>query len=164
MNTVPTLLQWLMKSKIGPLYLVASEKGLQGVHWKKQSAPMMKSLNGSSLQIKSLAQAVEQLEEYFSGKRKKFDLPLHFQGTEFQKKVWKQLSKIPYGKTYSYRDIARKIKNEKAVRAVGTANGKNPFCIIVPCHRVIAADGTLGGYTGGLKLKTRLLGLETKTK
>jgi len=164
MKTTPALLQWLMKSKIGPLYLVASSKGLQGVHWKKQPAPMAKSLKGNTPEIKTLALAVEQLDEYFSGARKKFDLSLDAQGTDFQKSVWKQLSKIPYGKTYSYQDIARKIKNPKAVRAVGTANGKNPFCIIVPCHRVIAADGTLGGYNGGLKLKTQLLDLETKTK
>ena len=107
------------------------------------------------------AYAKRELKEYFSGKRKKFSVPLNAQGTAFQKSVWNQLSKIPYGKTVSYRDIAIKIKNKKAVRAVGTANGKNPFCIIIPCHRVIAADGSLGGYSGGIQFKKKLLALET---
>jgi len=145
-------LQLKLNTLIGPLYLVASEEALYGVHWKKQSSPM----GTNSI----LQQTVKELEEYFSGKRKLFEIPLSAQGTAFQKKVWSQLSKIPYGKTCSYRDIATRIQNEKAVRAVGTANGRNPISIIVPCHRVIAADGTLGGYAGGLKIKTILLELE----
>src|SRR4030095_12293191 len=100
------------------------------------------------------------LKEYFSGVRHDFDLPLDIQGTAFQKRVWEQLRRIPYGKTASYRDIARMIGKKTAYRAVGNANGKNPLCIIVPCHRVIAADGSLGGYSGGLKIKTQLLKLE----
>ena len=83
-------------------------------------------------------------------------------GTDFQIQVWQALAQIPYGQTISYTDIAKKIKNPKAVRAVGSANGKNPLAIIVPCHRVISADGTLGGYAGGLKIKTALLNLEKK--
>lgn len=143
-----------MNSKIGRLYLVASEKGLQGVFWKKQPVPIKET--------KILSTAVRQLEQYLDGKRKAFDLPLDVQGTAFQKLVWNELSRIPFGKTYSYKEIAAKIKNAKAFRAVGTANGKNPLCIIVPCHRVIAADGSLGGYSGGLATKTKLLGLEQK--
>lgn len=81
-------------------------------------------------------------------------------GSDFQKRVWGRLSKIPYGVTKSYKDIAKEIKNEKASRAVGTANGKNPICIIIPCHRVIAANGALGGYSGGLHIKKKLLALE----
>jgi methylated-DNA-[protein]-cysteine S-methyltransferase len=154
--------QWVMNSKIGRLYLVASEKGLQGVYWRKQSVPMMKSLSDVRSEIRILSNTARELEEYFEGKRKKFDLPLDVNGTPFQTLVWKQLSKIPYGKTYSYSDIAERIKNAKAVRAVGTANGKNPLCIIVPCHRVIAADGSMGGYSGGLAIKAKLLELEKK--
>ncbi len=153
-------LQWKMETQIRPIYLVASGTGLRGIFWQKQSIPLAKSLTGSSLQMKILGQAVCELEEYFSGQRKNFDLPLELTGTPFQKKVWAQLCKIPYGKTCAYKDIASRIKNAKAMRAVGTANGKNPFCIVIPCHRVIAADGSLGGYTGGLALKGQLLALE----
>ncbi len=153
--------QYLLKSPIGPLYLVASDKGLQGIYWTKQSAPMAKSLISSDPVIKILSKTVRQLEEYFQSKRTQFDLPFDIvSGTTFQRTVWQQLSKIPYGKTVSYKDIAAKIKNPRAVRAVGSANGRNPLSIIVPCHRVIAADGTLGGYAGGLDIKTKLLAIE----
>lgn len=152
--------QYLMSSDIGLLYLVASEKGLQGVFWEKQNAPLVKSLNSQARETQILSQAKNQLEEYLGGKRKAFELPFDVEGTPFQMQVWKELSRIPYGKTVSYRELAKRIKREKAVRAVGTANGKNPLCIIVPCHRVIAADGSLGGYSGGLKLKQKLLELE----
>lgn len=120
---------------------------------------MAESLAGASHgpQIKILAEAKKQLEEYFAGNRREFDLPLDMDGTPFQKAVWKELKRIPFGTTCSYGDIARKIKNRRAVRAVGGANGKNPLCIIVPCHRVIASDGSLGGYSGGLDLKRALL-------
>lgn len=155
-------LQWQMDSAIGRIYLVASEKGLQGVFLNKQKVAMAESLTAKGLEHRVLAQAVQELTEYFSGKRKEFSVALDAQGTDFQKRVWRELTKIPYGKTCSYSDIAKKIKNAKAVRAVGTANGKNPHCIIVPCHRVIAADGTLGGYSGGLKTKIKLLQLEQK--
>ena len=154
------LAQWMMESDVGPLYLVASDLGLQGVFWKKQKSPMISSLKANQPAIRHLAQTLKQLQEYFRGERRDFDLPLDVKGTEFQKKVWQQLAKIPYGQTLSYRDVAQKIKKEKAFRAVGTANGRNPLSIIVPCHRVIAADGTLGGYAGGLKIKTHLLALE----
>lgn len=149
-----------MNSPIGSLYLVASEKGLQGIFWEKQPAPLAKTLSSSAPEIKALALAQSQLGEYFRGQRKAFDLPLDIQGTEFQQRVWKELAKVPYGKTISYRELARRIKNEKAVRAVGTANGKNPLCVVIPCHRVIASDGTLGGYSGGLDVKARLLQIE----
>lgn len=155
-------LQWKMNSPVGPLYLVASAKGLHGIFWKRQSSEMAKSLLSSNPGARVLAQAIQELEEYFKGTRRQFQVPLHLQGTLFQKSVWNALKKIPYGKTYSYRDIARKIKNPKAVRAVGSANGKNPVCIMVPCHRVIAANGTLGGYAGGLPRKRKLLSLEGK--
>ncbi len=153
-------LQWKMQTLLGNVYLVATAKGLKGVYRDKQNVPMAPSLVGAAPELRVLAQAAKELTEYFSGKRKKFSVTLDAQGTEFQKRVWRELAKIPYGKTCSYSDIAKNIKNAKAVRAVGTANAKNPHCIIVPCHRVIAADGTLGGYSGGLKTKIKLLALE----
>lgn len=107
-----------------------------------------------------IKKAHNQIEEYFNGTRKSFDLPLAPKGTEFQKKVWKALLNIPYGYTCSYKDIAISIGNEKACRAVGNANNKNPILIIIPCHRVIGANGDLVGYGSGLELKKRLLDLE----
>lgn len=155
-----TKLQWILKTEFRTLYLVASEKGLQGIFWEKQKTPLASSLRARDKVTSILSATVKQLEEYFAGKRRVFDLPLDRKGTAFQEKVWTELSKIPYGTTLSYKDIARKIKNEKAVRAVGTANGKNPLSIVVPCHRVIAADGSLGGFAGGLSTKSKLLELE----
>ncbi len=107
-----------------------------------------------------LKEGIKQLNEYLDGKRSSFDLPLEPKGTEFQKKVWNALKEIPYGETRSYGEIAKIIGNEKAARAVGMANNKNPIAIIVPCHRVIGANGKLVGYAGGLDLKERLLTLE----
>ena len=103
---------------------------------------------------------VLQLEEYFDGRRKEFDIPIKLRGTEFQKKVWNELLKIPYGVTVSYKDIAIKIGNPKVCRAVGMANHNNPILIIVPCHRVINENKKLGGYALGLDLKRKLLELE----
>lgn len=153
-------IQWQMKSKVGPLYLVASDQGLHGLFWKKQEIPMAKSLAEKEVRTEILMIASLQLEEYFAGKRKKFDLPLHLRGTQFQNQVWNELKKIPYGETRSYGDIARRLKNEKAVRAVGAANGRNPISIIIPCHRVIGKNGTLTGFAGGLDMKKKLLDLE----
>ena len=108
--------------------------------------------------------AFKELAEYFAGLRTTFDLPLNPKGTLFQQQVWKGLQEIPYGHTASYRDIASVLKKEEAYRAVGNANGKNPIPIIIPCHRVIHQDGSLGGYTGGIHIKTRLLELERNQK
>lgn len=107
-----------------------------------------------------LAKVCTQLEEYFAGKRKEFDFAVAPKGTEFQRKVWKALIEIPHGETRSYKDIAEIIGSPKSCRAVGGANNKNPIMIIVPCHRVIGADGSLTGYAGGLELKRYLLKLE----
>lgn len=107
-----------------------------------------------------LIKAIKQLNEYFEGKRSIFDLPLAPEGTEFQKKVWNALKEIPFGETKSYSEIARIIGNEKASRAVGMANNKNPIMIVIPCHRVIGANGKLVGYAGGLEVKEMLLNLE----
>ena len=109
-----------------------------------------------------LTEAKEQLEEYFEGRRKEFHLPLAPGGTPFQKKVWEALQSIPYGETRSYKDIAVQIGNEKACRAVGMANNRNPIGIIIPCHRVVGSNGKLIGYAGGLEKKAFLLELENK--
>ena len=101
-----------------------------------------------------------ELEEYFQNKRKKFNTPLDIRGTEFQKKVWNELLKIPYGKIVSYKTISQRLGDEKSIRAVGRANGANPIPVIIPCHRVINSDGSLGGYSGGLGIKEKLLRLE----
>lgn len=111
-----------------------------------------------------IKRAYQELQEYLAGKRQGFDLPLSPQGTDFQQKVWKALQNIPYGAVCSYKEIARAIGNEKACRAVGGANNKNPISIIIPCHRVIGADGSLVGYGGGLELKKQLLELEKLAK
>lgn len=101
-----------------------------------------------------------QLNEYFTGTRKVFDVPLELEGTDFQKKVWDELQKIPYGKTISYKTLSEKLGDVKAIRAVGKANGQNPIAIIIPCHRVIGTNGNLVGYAGGLDIKEKLLHLE----
>ena len=101
-----------------------------------------------------------QLKEYFAGTRKEFDVPLDIEGTDFQKRVWNELQKIPYGKTISYKTLSEKLGDVKAIRAVGKANGQNPIAIIIPCHRVIGANGNLVGYAGGLAIKEKLLHLE----
>ncbi len=152
------ILQKKIKSPIGDLFLVASEQGLQGIFWENQNYPASK--NTSLSQSVFLEETEAQLKKYFSGELKEFKVSLDLIGTEFQRKVWKQLLTIPYGKTKSYKDIATAIGDAKACRAVGTANGKNPICIIVPCHRVVAANGTLGGYSGGLHIKEKLLEIE----
>jgi methylated-DNA-[protein]-cysteine S-methyltransferase len=109
-----------------------------------------------------LKQGALELQEYLAGKRRRFDLPLLPRGTDFQQKVWGALLTIPYGAVCSYKDIAIAIGNEKACRAVGGANNKNPIAIMIPCHRVIGADGRLVGYAGGLGIKEQLLKLERK--
>jgi O-6-methylguanine DNA methyltransferase len=103
---------------------------------------------------------VEQLDEYFRGRRRDFDLELSPRGTEFQLRVWRELTRIPYGETISYQELSRRIGNPSATRAVGRANGANPIPIVIPCHRVIGADGSLTGYGGGIDIKRQLLALE----
>ena len=149
---------------VGRLRLVASDKGLQAIEVgrgaKKGASKEITALDKKAGMY--LASAKKQLDEYFSGKRKEFDVALDLQGTEFQVRAWKALCRIPYGKTISYGQQAKSIQNPKAFRAVGSANGRNPIPIIVPCHRVIAGDGTLGGYSSGLKMKEQLLDLESR--
>ena len=109
-----------------------------------------------------VGEVVRQLREYFAGQRAEFDLPLAPEGTVFQRSVWRQLQEIPYGETISYGELARRVGNPKASRAVGSANGANPLPIVIPCHRVIAGDGSLGGFGGGLPTKQTLLELELR--
>lgn len=118
------------------------------------------SENHEVMETKLIKAAYKQLQEYFSGTRKYFDIPLDPKGTPFQLKVWKALQEIPYGQTRTYKEIACSIGNEKACRAVGMANNKNPIPILIPCHRVIGSNGKLIGYAGGVKVKQYLLELE----
>lgn len=111
-----------------------------------------------------LEKAAQQIEEFFQGKRKQFDLKLNPKGTDFQKKVWNQLLQIPFGKTVSYQEITNQLGDPKAIRAVANANGKNPLWIVIPCHRVIGSDGSLIGYAGGLWRKKWLLAHENPVK
>ncbi|KYG68031.1 cysteine methyltransferase [Bdellovibrio bacteriovorus] len=154
--------QYLMKSSLGPLHIVASEQGLQGIFWKKQNMPFDNLTDTKHPAVQFILKTQKQIEEYLQGERQEFDIPLDLIGTDFQKRVWSHLQKIPYGETCSYKEIAVALGDPKACRAVGTANGRNPVSIIVPCHRVIASDGTLGGYAGGLPTKSFLLNLERK--
>jgi len=120
-----------------------------------------RSYEGVIQETALIQEAYRQLTEYLKGERQKFDLPLNPKGTDFQKRVWRALCDIPYGETRSYKQIAEAIGNPKAVRAVGMANNRNPITIVVPCHRVIGADGKLVGYGGGLEMKEFLLRLES---
>ena len=142
-------------SPVGPLLLAVSERGLVALEFDGRSI-----LKGWEESAEKTAPYARQLEEYFAGGRRRFDLPLDLRGTDFQKRCWQELLKIPYGETRSYAEIARAIGNPAAVRAVGLANGKNPIAIVVPCHRVIGSDGSLTGYGGGLETKRKLLQLE----
>ena len=120
--------------------------------------------SGKPKKTKTIEKYISQLEEYFAGKRKTFDIPIKLEGTPFHKKVWEALQKIPYGGTRTYGEIAKAIGSPKAARAVGGANNKNPIGIVVPCHRVIGADGSLTGYACGLEIKKYLLDLERENR
>lgn len=147
-----------MLSPVGKLTLVASEKGLVAIDVRSNAKQVVTVNNASAQAI--LTKTKKQLEQYFAGKRTSFDVALDLVGTEFQLQAWRALCRIPFGKTISYGQQASNIKKPKAFRAVGSANGKNPIAIIVPCHRVVAGDGSLGGYSLGLKMKKQLLALE----
>jgi methylated-DNA-[protein]-cysteine S-methyltransferase len=148
-------------SPVGPLLLIGDEHALHEIrfvhrrnpqsadpHWTPNPAPF--------------AEAIRQLQSYFSGERQEFNLPLALEGTDFQLRVWRCLQTIPYGQTISYLQLAERIGNPKAVRAVGLANGANPVPIVVPCHRVIGSNGSLTGFGGGLPTKQKLLALESR--
>ncbi len=145
-----------MDTSVGRLVLEGDDDVLIGV-WLPNDPKQ--AVGDGSQATPVLKETAVQLEEYFAGERQVFDLPMELDGTEFQCQVWAELSRIPYGQTISYGELARRIGRPGAFRAVGQANGRNPIPIIVPCHRVVAADG-LGGYGGGLPVKRALLAVE----
>ena len=153
-----TLYYSTWQSPIGPLTLIASERGLVALEFRPQLKRKSKATWLYSHD--KLAPYRRELEKYFMGELRDFTVPLDLRGTDFQMRCWHALLKIPYGQTRTYADQARAIGRPKAFRAVGLANHDNPIAIIVPCHRVLASDGTLGGYGGGLALKQKLLDLE----
>jgi methylated-DNA-[protein]-cysteine S-methyltransferase len=151
----------VVDSPIGPLRLVANEDSLVAVFWEEKHARRDPLHGGAEdSQHRVLQETARQLDEYFAGKRGTFELRLHFDGTEFQRKVWNALLTIPFGETRSYGRIAVQIGHPTAVRAVGAANGQNPIPIIAPCHRVVGSTGKLVGFGGGLPRKVHLLTLE----
>lgn len=155
------LVYMYMDSPVGALKLVAHDHALVAVMWDNEDHKRVRLAELiEDHQHPMLLRVKKQLEQYFAGQRQQFDLPLDFQGTDFQQQVWQTLLTIPYGETRSYKEIAVQIGNEKAVRAVGAANGKNPISIIAPCHRVIGSGGALVGFAGGLDKKQILLSLE----
>ena len=155
------LVYMYMDSPVGALKLVAHDHALVAVMWDNEDHKRVRLAELiEDHQHPMLLRVKKQLEQYFAGQRQQFDLPLDFQGTDFQQQVWQTLLTIPYGETRSYKEIAVQIGNEKAVRAVGAANGKNPISIIAPCHRVIGSSGALVGFAGGLDKKQILLSLE----
>ena len=143
------------QSPLGEIALTANDNGLSALAFQTGKAPI--TFTGLTEDSRKFSQVIQQLTQYFDGNRKHFDLPLAPSGTNFQQQVWQALIQIPCGETKSYGWIAKHINNEKAVRAVGSANGANPIALIVPCHRVIGSNGKLTGYAGGLALKAKLL-------
>jgi O-6-methylguanine DNA methyltransferase len=147
---------WLVDTPIGRVGLVENGTALTHLVFDEKDLPAGAEMSETPL----LAGAAEQLHEYFAGRRTGFDLPLAPFGTDFQRRVWEALRRIPYGRTVSYRDIAEEIGSPRAFRAVGQANNRNPIAVIIPCHRVLGQGGQLTGYGGGLSVKEYLLSLE----
>lgn len=159
-TSTPTTRFSVVPSPIGDLLLTATDEGLTGVHMVPHvdRADLTDAVRDDGDAV--LTETGRQLDEYFAGERTDFELPLAPAGTEFQRQVWDGLCAIPYGETISYGELAQRIGRPNAQRAVGLANGRNPIAVVVPCHRVIGADGSLTGYGGGLDRKQLLLGLE----
>lgn len=167
-----TLYSTIVTSPVGPLFLAASARGLVALEFdarlpgQQTIRPNPRDLRAESKRLRFEESAavmrtyVEELQEYFRGQRREFSFPLDLRGTEFQLACWRALLAIPYGETRTYADIARQVGKPRAFRAVGMANNRNPVAIVVPCHRVIASDGSLAGYGGGLDIKRKLLELE----
>ena len=141
---------------VGDIILYGDANYLYGLEFYKDNFVQNEWIENNS----NFKHTINELNLYFQKRLKKFTIPLKLSGTDFQQKVFKVLQTIPYGKTISYQELAKKTGNKKASRAVGNANGKNPIAIIIPCHRVIAKNGTIGGYSGGLDIKRKLLKLE----
>lgn len=153
----------LMDSPVGELTLTGDGEALTGIHTRGADDKNQLVQDGWVRDDAPFAEAVRQLRAYFEGRLRDFDLPLAPSGTAWQLTVWRALTTVPYGRTASYGELARGLERPGSSRAVGSANGRNPISIVVPCHRVIGADGTLTGYSGGVWRKERLLGLETRT-
>ena len=152
-----------MSTPLGTLIIAASDRGIAFIGWDKGSvAKIAQKLKLQPVEMVTplLSQCIKQLGEYFDGTRREFSLPLHMTGTDYQLKAWSELQKIPYGETISYGEQATRLGNSKGARAVAQANHNNPVSIVVPCHRVINADGSLGGYASGTDIKRQLLSLE----
>jgi methylated-DNA-[protein]-cysteine S-methyltransferase len=153
-----------MKTPIGVLEIEGDDEAITLISLPKASTkPTAPLVSDKTAMPAAVAGAVTQLEEYFAGERTEFDLPLELEGTPFQKDVWLALGEIPYGKTISYAELATMVGRPTAFRAVGQANGANPIPIVLPCHRVLASGGGIGGYGGGLDMKRQLLALEGVT-
>jgi len=151
-----------LETRIGTLLIAGDEEAVRYIQFPKNGKAVRPQADWRESSRGAVAEAVRQLREYFAGKREQFDLPLHPEGTAFQRGVWRRLQEIPYGETISYGELAKRVGNPKASRAVGAANGQNPIPIVIPCHRVIGADGKLTGFGGGLPIKEALLTLETR--
>jgi methylated-DNA-[protein]-cysteine S-methyltransferase len=149
-----------LQSPVGLLTLTASDDALIGLSFETSRRPSAMPEAREDASHPVLSRAIEQLREYFAGERRVFDVPLDLHGTEFQRRVWDELLQIPFGETRNYGEIAMRVGGPKTTRAVGLANGSNPVAIIVPCHRVIGASGSLVGFGGGLRNKAILLDLE----
>jgi methylated-DNA-[protein]-cysteine S-methyltransferase len=155
----------IIDSPIGKLKLVASVRGLVAILWENDNPRRVRLKEVIENPTHSILLKTEkELGEYFTGRRNAFSVALDMHGTKFQKSVWDALVKIPFGETRTYGQIARELGNPKAIRAVGAANGRNPAAIVVPCHRVIGADGKLTGFAGGLEAKAHLLNLESRKR
>ena len=154
-----TLVHTVIDSPEGPLTLLGRDGGLAGLYIGDEQYRPPESAFGTR-DDRPFAEAARQLDEYFAGTRREFDLPLTFRGTPFQETVWRALLRIPYGETTTYRELAESIGRPTSARAVGSANGRNPVGIVVPCHRVLGSDGTLTGYAAGVGCKRRLLEME----
>ena len=153
------------QSSIAPIILAGDEDGLSRVYFDVPEAKEKLKIPPEWTENESFfAGIIKQLDEYFAGKRKKFDVKLNLKGTEYQKKIWALLAEIPYGQTMTYSEVAQKSGNAKAARAVGGANGKNPVPVIIPCHRVVGAKNNLTGFAFGVDIKEKLIKLETVNK
>lgn len=151
-----------LETPIGTLLIAGDTEAVRRIDFPKDGKARTPGEGWTESARGPVGQAVKQLREYFAGRRAEFDLPLKPEGTEFQRTVWRNLQDIPYGETISYGELAKRVGNPKASRAVGAANGQNPIPIVIPCHRVIGANGKLTGFGGGLPTKEALLALETK--
>lgn len=160
MSTSSELIKSYISTPIGKLVIGLNNKGLKYCLWDFEESTFTELANAPINQKHPLLEITKnQIQEYFQTKRTKFEIPLNLVGTDFQLKAWKSLLDIPYGQTWNYTQQAQSL-NSKAVRAVGSANAKNPICLIIPCHRVTRSDGTLGGYAGGIEIKEKLLRFE----